>query len=101
MTDSPTIERRTSRRHRAKHGMGEFVTDQELIEFLGLPSDLGRKRLAALDGNPQSNFPRKQPFWGDRRYLPAVQQWLDRANGLKIEAPQAAPMRAAPKRRAL
>jgi len=88
MTDSPTIERRTSRRHRAKNGMGEFVTDQELIEYLGLPADLGRKRLQALDSNPQANFPKKQPFWGDRRYLPAVQQWLDRANGLKIEPPK-------------
>lgn len=88
MTDSPTIERKTTRRHRAKNGLGEFVTDHELIEYLGLPADLGRKRLQALDANKSANFPRKQPFWGDRRYLPAVQQWLDAANGLKIEPPK-------------
>lgn len=98
MTDSPTIERKTNRRHRAKGGLGEFVTDQELVEFLGLPADMGKKRLQALDNNPSSHFPRKQPFWGDRRYLPAVKQWLDRANGLKIEA---VPDRTAPKRRAI
>ena len=88
MTDSPTIERKTDRRHRAKNGLGRYVTDQELIEWLGLPADLGRKRLLALDGNPQANFPRKQPFWGDRRYLPAVEQWLDQSNGIKVEPPK-------------
>lgn len=88
MTDSPTIERKTARRHRAKNGPGLYVTDQELIEYLGLPADLGRKRLQALDASKQANFPRKQPFWGDRRYLPAVQQWLDEQNKIKIEPPK-------------
>lgn len=88
MTDSATIERKTSRRHRAKAGMGQFVTDLELIEYLGLPEDEGRAVLRALDTNRTSGFPRKQPFWGDRRYLPAVQKWLDAANGITIDAPK-------------
>lgn len=85
MTDAPTITRKTERRHRAKAGMGVYVTDQELIEYLGLPADLGRQALHALDRNRASNFPKKQPFWGDRRYLPAVQQWLDEQNKIKVE----------------
>jgi hypothetical protein len=64
--------------------MGVYVTDLELIEYLGLPEDQGRVALHALDRNKQSGFPRKQPFWGDRRYLPAVQKWLDASNGLTM-----------------
>lgn len=88
MTDAQTIIRKTERRHRAKAGMGVYVTDQELIEYLGLPADLGRQALHALDRNRASNFPKKQPFWGDRRYLPAVQKWLDASNGLTIDEPK-------------
>lgn len=88
MTNAPTIERKTARRHRAKTGPGLYVTDLELIEILGLPEDQGKATLRALDTNRLSNFPRKQPFWGDRRYLPAVQKWLDEQNKLKIDDPK-------------
>lgn len=88
MSQIQTIDRKTTRRHRAKAGTGVYVTDQELIEYLGVPADIARRALAALDHNPRSGFPQKQPFWGDRRYLPAVQKWLDAHNGLKMDAPQ-------------
>jgi hypothetical protein len=88
MTDTRTTERKTARRHRAKNGLGQYVTDLELIEWLGLPEDQGKATLRALDQNRLSNFPRKQPFWGDRRYLPAVQKWLDEQNKLKIDDPK-------------
>lgn len=85
MTDAPAITRKTDRRHRAKAGPGQFVTDQELIEWLGIPADIGRQALHALDRNRASNFPKKQPFWGDRRYFPAVQKWLESGYGFKID----------------
>jgi hypothetical protein len=88
MSEAPTIQRKTANRHRAKNGMGVYVTDLELIEYLGLPEDQGRAALKALDQNRASNFPRKQPFWGDRRYLPAVQKWLDAANNVKMDDPK-------------
>lgn len=88
MTEAATISRKTARRHRAKTGPGLYVTDLELIQILGLPEDQGRAALHALDRNRASNFPKKQPFWGDRRYLPAVEKWLDAANGLTIDAPK-------------
>lgn len=81
----------TRRRHRSPHGMGVFVTDQELIEFLGIPEKTARAAIAELDRNPRTGFPPKNPLWGDRRYLPAVQKWLDEANGLakpKQESPR-------------
>lgn len=88
MTQTTPLPRRTERRHRAKGGIGVYVTDQELIEYLGIPADIARRAIHQLDRDPRSGFPRKQAFWGDRRYLPAVQKWLDAHNGLKMEAPQ-------------
>jgi hypothetical protein len=64
--------------------MGVFVTDQELIEYLGLPEDTGRRVLMAMDRDPSKGFPKKQQLWGDRRYLPAVQSWLDATCGFKM-----------------
>jgi hypothetical protein len=74
------------RRHRPRTGMGLFVTDQELVEILGVPADTARDVIAALDKDGSSGFPKKQKTWGDRRYLPAVEQWLDAAYGLKMAA---------------
>jgi hypothetical protein len=68
--------------------MGVYVTDQELTEFLGLPDDIARQAIQYLDKNPGLGFPRKQPFWGDRRYLPAIEKWLDAHNRIKIDAPK-------------
>lgn len=87
MTDSPTIARKTERRHRPRNGMGAYVTDQELIDYLGIPKDTARAILDNLDRNPRSGFPPKREFWGNRRYMKAVERWLDKHNGLTVEAP--------------
>lgn len=85
MTDAAhATEDREKRRHRPRTGMGVFVTDKELYEFLGVPSDTGRRTIHALDSNPQSGFPKKDPLWGDRRYLPAVEEWLKLSNDRKM-----------------
>ena len=63
-----------------------YVTDAELIRRLGVPERLGRRNIAALDANPRiSGFPQPSPFWGNRRYWPAVQAWLERTNGTGVQ----------------
>jgi hypothetical protein len=55
-----------------------FVSDAELIRLLGLPSDVGKVALRALDNRKNGRpFPQKSPLFGDRRYWPAVVAWLD------------------------
>lgn len=61
---------------------GLFVTDTELGRRLGLPRNVVRDALTTLDKNPQSGFPKKLPFWGNRRYWPAVVDYFNRWNGL-------------------
>lgn len=72
------------RRHRARAGIGLWVTDQELYERLGVPPDTARIAIKALDEDKSSGFPKKQPLWGDRRYLPAIEQWFEQAYQLKM-----------------
>jgi hypothetical protein len=57
-----------------------FVTDEELIERLGVPDELARALLLDFDGK-HPTFPKKQEQWGDRRYWPAVKAWLDETCG--------------------
>lgn len=73
-------------RSRTKRG-GLFVTDAELIEKLNVPENIARPRLKMLDADKTLGFPQKSRFWGGRRYWPAVQAWLDRQNGLNLDAP--------------
>ena len=82
---SDTLERPDTERkpRKAKRG-GWFVTDAELIEKLGVPDKIGYEALHMLDADPRKGFPAKDPFWGGRRYLPAVRAWLDDAQKLKI-----------------
>ena len=57
-----------------------WVTDAELIRRSGVPEKIMRSRLRALDANPYSGFPRKDPTWGDRRHWPSVMKfWEQRA----------------------
>lgn len=58
-----------------------FVTDAELIRRLGVPEEAARRTIRVLDAQ-RSGFPRKQKIWGDRRYWPAVEQWLAQTNGM-------------------
>jgi hypothetical protein len=62
-----------------------YLTDAELIRWLGVPEKYFRTILPALE--TKYNFPRKQPLFGGRRYRPAVKTWLDKHNGLNVEAP--------------
>lgn len=63
-----------------------YVTDAELIRRLGVPEKIARAALQELDAK-QTNFPKKQKLWGDRRYWPAVKAYFDARNGLTIDAP--------------
>jgi hypothetical protein len=76
----PITEEKPKRRHRSPHGLGVYVTDIELAVYLGIPEREAKMILLSLDQNPSSNFPKKQPFWGGRRFLPAVEEWLKEAN---------------------
>lgn len=87
MTDSellkPEDRPKPKRAHRSIHGLGKFVTDLELIEYLGLPEREGRDLIRSLDGNRMTGFPPKQPLMGNRRFLPAVDAWLEHNYGLR------------------
>ena len=63
-----------------------WVTDAELIRRIGVPEKIARQAIRMLDENRASGFPQKQKLWGDRRYWPAVKDYLDHTNGLNIEA---------------
>lgn len=64
-----------------------YLTDEELFQRLGVPARIARPALQELDRNSASGFPKKQKLWGDRRYWPAVKAYLDKTNGLRIDAP--------------
>ena len=54
-----------------------WLTDEELIDALGVPVEAARIALAQLDADVRSGFPQKQKLWGNRRYLPAVQAYFE------------------------
>jgi len=57
-----------------------FVTDDELVRELGVPAEQARAAIRMLDEKKGTGFPKKNPLWGNRRYLPAVQEWLLKTN---------------------
>lgn len=63
-----------------------WITDAEMIRRMGVPEKIARDAIRVLDSKP-SGFPRKQALWGNRRYWPAVRAYLDRYNGLTLDAP--------------
>lgn len=65
---------------------GLYVTDAELIRRMGVPEKIARDAIRALDLDRGSGFPQKKKLWGNRRYWPAVKAYLDRTNGLKLDA---------------
>ena len=83
----PLPQPKPKRAHRARTGMGVFVTDAELAEWLGVPYETARPVFAELDRDKRKGFPQKQPIWGGRRYLPAVEQWLTRNYGFNMASP--------------
>lgn len=74
------------RKPRSKKRGGLFVTDAELIERLGVPEKIGYEALRMLDSNPVSGFPKKDEFWGGRRYWPAVRAFLDSTQAANVGA---------------
>lgn len=80
---APTLEREKDKR---------FVTDSELQRRLGVPERIFRRAIRMLDADPRSTFPKKQKLWGDRRWWPAVEKYLDKTGGiLRIDADRVAP----------
>lgn len=63
-----------------------FVTDAELCRKLGVPEHIARTTIDFYEA--KAGFPPKEKMWGDRRYWPAVQAWLDRQHGLTIPLDQ-------------
>lgn len=63
-----------------------YLTDAELIRRLGVPEKILRPILPELES--KHRFPQKQALFGGRRYWPAVKAWLDKHNGLIVDAPQ-------------
>lgn len=59
-----------------------YLTDAELIRRLGVPAQSARLTIQYLEA--KAGFPRKQQLWGNRRYWPAVKNWLDKHNGLTV-----------------
>lgn len=56
-----------------------WVTDAELIRRIGVPEKKAREAIRMLE--TKAGFPKKQKLWGDRRYWPAVKQYMDRQYG--------------------
>jgi hypothetical protein len=67
-----------------------YVTDAELIRRMGVPERTARMAIRGLDQNPRSGFPKQQKLWGNRRYWPAVQAYLERTGGVNLDPPQPA-----------
>lgn len=63
-----------------------YLLDSELIRRLGVPDKVLRPILPELE--TKHGFPRKQALFGGRRYWPAVKLWLDKHNGLIVDAPK-------------
>jgi hypothetical protein len=61
-----------------------YLLDSELIRRLGVPEKVMRSILPGLE--TRFGFPKKQALFGDRRYWPAVKAWLDKHNGLMVDA---------------
>lgn len=74
---SPTPETREREKEKL------YVTDAELIRKLGVPERVGR--VAIRDwAMRQPTFPKPDELMGGRRYWPAVKEWLDARNRLKM-----------------
>jgi hypothetical protein len=60
-----------------------WVSDSELVRWMGVPEKQAYETLRMLDAKP-SGFPRKQKLWGNRRYKPAVKAYFDKQFGCNI-----------------
>lgn len=62
-----------------------FVTDEELLTRLNLPQKCGMEAIRMLDRRP--DFPKKDPLFGGRRFMPAVLAWFFARYGVKTDKP--------------
>ncbi|WP_370194271.1 MULTISPECIES: winged helix-turn-helix domain-containing protein [Aurantimonas] len=63
-----------------------FLTDMEIGQRLGLKKESVPERLAVLE---RSGFPPPDPLFDNKRYWPAVKEFLDRRFGLAPDRPGA------------
>lgn len=63
----------------------EFVSDTELLVRLNLPKDKGMQALRLLDRQP--GFPKKDPLFAGKRFMPAVRAWLYARYSIKSGSP--------------
>lgn len=63
-----------------------YLTDAELIRRMGLPEKRGRQVILAFEADPRSGFPKKDKFFGGRRYWPAVKAFLDNRHRVNVAA---------------
>ena len=75
-----TVSQATKEREREKY----LVTDAELIRRLGVPEKIGRRVIGFLD-QKKSGFPPRLKMWGDRRWWPAVEEWMARSSGMLLD----------------
>lgn len=62
-----------------------YVTDAELVRLMGVPERVGRVALREWSVR-QPTFPKPDELMGGRRYWPAVKEWLDARNKLRMDA---------------
>lgn len=74
------LTERRERKPKTQRQDGVWVTDAELIERSNVPPDVMRQALGALDKDPRSGFPKKNPLYGGRRYWPAVLDYWSYTN---------------------
>jgi hypothetical protein len=67
----------------------DFVNDAEMLDRLNLPKKAGLSAIRLLDRMDKS-FPQKDPFFGGKRYWPAVRAWFRTRYGVKEGKPPAA-----------
>ena len=66
-----------------------YITDAELIRRMGVPEKVAREAIRMMDLDPRkSGFPQKDKLWGNRRYWPAVKDYLDHKNRVNIALPR-------------
>ena len=64
-----------------------FLTDAEIAVRLGLGKDEVKCRLSELE---RKGFPPRDPLFNQRRYWPAVREFLDRRAGLRPDTDRGA-----------
>lgn len=80
-------DQESDRRPERERSGSWYVTDEELIEILGVPPANAKEFFEAADRDPKKGFPPKSKLFPHRRYLPAVKAYFDELNGLKMTAP--------------